>query len=215
MQNPSFIRDGDYRFHWFAGGGVYDSFPSGHMTATCAFLSVILRCRRRGRRQYPCGHQLPFSWGRDFGCLSRDDNRVAFVCSLASGSSRRLSRMLKSRRGFIVRTRLATAPAKCSSAVPRPNASSKPNSSVRQVASAGRSGQDFGAIFSVLRTVRQGAGGVRRFPPGTTAGCDASRLAAPLCLRPGRNHRVSNSAIDVLCAGVRAVVARCAVAKEQ
>ena len=41
MQNPSFIRDGDYRFHWFAGGGVYDSFPSGHMTATCAFLSVI------------------------------------------------------------------------------------------------------------------------------------------------------------------------------
>ena len=41
LDNPSFIRDGDYHFHWFSGGGAYDSFPSGHMTSVCAVASVV------------------------------------------------------------------------------------------------------------------------------------------------------------------------------
>ena len=39
--NPSFIRDGAYGFHWFHGGGGYESFPSGHMAAACAVLAVL------------------------------------------------------------------------------------------------------------------------------------------------------------------------------
>lgn len=38
---PSLIRDGDYRFHWFNGGDAYNSFPSGHMAAAMAVLSVL------------------------------------------------------------------------------------------------------------------------------------------------------------------------------
>lgn len=39
--NPSFIRDGVYGFNFLRGEGAYQSFPSGHMTATCAVLSVL------------------------------------------------------------------------------------------------------------------------------------------------------------------------------
>jgi membrane-associated phospholipid phosphatase len=39
--NPSFIRDGVYGFHFMHGGVGYDSFPSGHMAATCAVISVV------------------------------------------------------------------------------------------------------------------------------------------------------------------------------
>jgi membrane-associated phospholipid phosphatase len=39
--NPSFIRDGDYGFHFLHGGGAYNAFPSGHMATTCAMLSVL------------------------------------------------------------------------------------------------------------------------------------------------------------------------------
>lgn len=39
--NPSFIRDGVYGFHFMHGGGGYNSFPSGHMATTCAVLSVL------------------------------------------------------------------------------------------------------------------------------------------------------------------------------
>ena len=39
--NPSFIRDGVYGFHFMHGGSAYQSFPSGHMAAACAVLSVI------------------------------------------------------------------------------------------------------------------------------------------------------------------------------
>ena len=39
--NPSFIHNHVYGFHLFHGGGGYESFPSGHMTATCALLSVL------------------------------------------------------------------------------------------------------------------------------------------------------------------------------
>jgi len=39
--NPSFIHDHVYGFNWFHGGAGYESFPSGHMTATCALISVL------------------------------------------------------------------------------------------------------------------------------------------------------------------------------
>lgn len=42
--NPSFITHHAYGFHWFDGGGVYSSFPSGHMTATLAVISVLWIC---------------------------------------------------------------------------------------------------------------------------------------------------------------------------
>jgi membrane-associated phospholipid phosphatase len=38
--NPSFIADGVYGFFPFHGGAAYASFPSGHMTAACAVMSV-------------------------------------------------------------------------------------------------------------------------------------------------------------------------------
>ena len=41
QDNPSFIRDGAYGFHLMHGGGGYQSFPSGHMAATCAVISVF------------------------------------------------------------------------------------------------------------------------------------------------------------------------------
>jgi membrane-associated phospholipid phosphatase len=39
--NPSFIRDGVYGFNFMHGGAGYQSFPSGHMAATCAVMSVL------------------------------------------------------------------------------------------------------------------------------------------------------------------------------
>ena len=39
--NPSFIRDGVYGFHFMHGGSAYQSFPSGHMAATCTVISVL------------------------------------------------------------------------------------------------------------------------------------------------------------------------------
>ncbi len=39
--NPSFIRDGVYGFHFLHGGDSYQSFPSGHMAASCAVLAVL------------------------------------------------------------------------------------------------------------------------------------------------------------------------------
>lgn len=41
QDNPSFIRDGVYGFNWFHGGPGYQSFPSGHMSVTCAVISVF------------------------------------------------------------------------------------------------------------------------------------------------------------------------------
>jgi membrane-associated phospholipid phosphatase len=41
QNNPSFIRDGVYGFHFLHGGSAYQSFPSGHMAAACAVLSVL------------------------------------------------------------------------------------------------------------------------------------------------------------------------------
>jgi membrane-associated phospholipid phosphatase len=39
--NPSFIHDGAYGFHFFHGGAAYGSFPSGHTAIACAVASVL------------------------------------------------------------------------------------------------------------------------------------------------------------------------------
>jgi membrane-associated phospholipid phosphatase len=39
--NPSLISNNAYGFNFFHGGGGYASFPSGHMTAICAVVSVL------------------------------------------------------------------------------------------------------------------------------------------------------------------------------
>jgi membrane-associated phospholipid phosphatase len=39
--NPSFLRDGAYGFHFFHGGHGYASFPSGHTAVTCAVMTVL------------------------------------------------------------------------------------------------------------------------------------------------------------------------------
>ena len=39
--NPSFIHDNVYGFNFMHGGTAYQSFPSGHMAATCAVISVL------------------------------------------------------------------------------------------------------------------------------------------------------------------------------
>jgi membrane-associated phospholipid phosphatase len=39
--NPSFIHDGVYGFNFLHGGTAYQSFPSGHMAAACAAVSVL------------------------------------------------------------------------------------------------------------------------------------------------------------------------------
>jgi membrane-associated phospholipid phosphatase len=39
--SPSFIRDGVYGFNFIHGGSEYQSFPSGHMGATCAVMTVL------------------------------------------------------------------------------------------------------------------------------------------------------------------------------
>ena len=51
-QNPSFIRDGIYGFFPFHGGAAYGSFPSGHMTAVCAAMTVLWQLWPRGRPVY-------------------------------------------------------------------------------------------------------------------------------------------------------------------
>jgi membrane-associated phospholipid phosphatase len=50
--NLSFIDNGVYGFNWFHGGGGYESFPSGHMTATCALISVLWICYPRFKPLY-------------------------------------------------------------------------------------------------------------------------------------------------------------------
>lgn len=50
--NPSFIRDGVYGFHFMQGGANYQSFPSGHMAASCAVLAVLWIWYPRWRALY-------------------------------------------------------------------------------------------------------------------------------------------------------------------
>jgi membrane-associated phospholipid phosphatase len=50
--NLSFIRDGVYGFNPFHGGPGFAAFPSGHMTAICAVMSVLWICYPRFRLLY-------------------------------------------------------------------------------------------------------------------------------------------------------------------
>ena len=50
--NPSFIRDGVYGFNPFHGGPGFAAFPSGHMSAVCAVMSVFWICYPRFRVLY-------------------------------------------------------------------------------------------------------------------------------------------------------------------
>jgi membrane-associated phospholipid phosphatase len=50
--NPSFIRDGVYGFNPFHGGPGFAAFPSGHMTAICAVMSVLWICYPKFRLVY-------------------------------------------------------------------------------------------------------------------------------------------------------------------
>lgn len=50
--NPSFIHDHVYGFTWLHGGAGYESFPSGHMTATCAAISALWICYPRLKPYY-------------------------------------------------------------------------------------------------------------------------------------------------------------------
>lgn len=50
--NPSFIRDGVYGFNFMHAGAAYQSFPSGHMAATCAVIAVLWNWYPRWRWLY-------------------------------------------------------------------------------------------------------------------------------------------------------------------
>jgi membrane-associated phospholipid phosphatase len=50
--NPSFIHGGSYGFHFMHGGAAYQSFPSGHMGASCTVLAVLWICYPRLRWLY-------------------------------------------------------------------------------------------------------------------------------------------------------------------
>ena len=49
---PSFVGTGAYGFHWLHGGTIYNSFPSGHMTAICSIMSVLWIAYPRFRPLY-------------------------------------------------------------------------------------------------------------------------------------------------------------------
>jgi membrane-associated phospholipid phosphatase len=48
----SFIRDGAYGFNPFHGGPAYTAFPSGHIAAVCAIVSVLWVCYPKFRPLY-------------------------------------------------------------------------------------------------------------------------------------------------------------------
>ena len=50
--NPSFIGDGVYGFNVFHAGSAYQSFPSGHMSAACAAMTVLWLYYPRWRGLY-------------------------------------------------------------------------------------------------------------------------------------------------------------------
>lgn len=53
--NPSFIHNGVYGFNFMRSGSAYQSFPSGHMTAVCAVISVLWWWYPRWRGLYVAG----------------------------------------------------------------------------------------------------------------------------------------------------------------
>lgn len=52
QNNPSFIKDGAYGFHFMHGGSAFRSFPSGHMGAVCVVLTVLWACYPKYRWLY-------------------------------------------------------------------------------------------------------------------------------------------------------------------
>ena len=52
QDNPSLIRDGVHNFNPFHGGPGFAAFPSGHMVAICAMMSVFWSCYPRFRWVY-------------------------------------------------------------------------------------------------------------------------------------------------------------------
>jgi membrane-associated phospholipid phosphatase len=52
QNNPSLIRDGVYNFNPFRGGPGFAAFPSGHMVAICAIMSVFWLLHPRFRLIY-------------------------------------------------------------------------------------------------------------------------------------------------------------------
>ena len=54
QNNPSLIRDGAYGFNLFHGGPGFASFPSGHLTVTCAVISVLWMLYPKLRALYGC-----------------------------------------------------------------------------------------------------------------------------------------------------------------
>jgi membrane-associated phospholipid phosphatase len=55
QDNPSLIREGVHSFNFFHGGPGYAAFPSGHMVAICAILSVFWVTYPRFRLLYGVG----------------------------------------------------------------------------------------------------------------------------------------------------------------
>ena len=70
--NPSFIGNGVFGFVPFHGGAGWSSFPSGHMTAICAVVSVLWLAWPRFRWLYPIPAALVVVGllGADFHWLS-------------------------------------------------------------------------------------------------------------------------------------------------
>jgi hypothetical protein len=56
QNNPSLIRDGVHNFNPFRGGPGFSAFPSGHMVATCAIMSVFWFLYPRYRPIYTIYH---------------------------------------------------------------------------------------------------------------------------------------------------------------
>ncbi|HTQ82779.1 MAG TPA: phosphatase PAP2 family protein [Pseudolabrys sp.] len=52
QNNPSFIHDGVYGFNFLHGGAGYMSFPSGHLSLTCAIASVLWMAYPKARALY-------------------------------------------------------------------------------------------------------------------------------------------------------------------
>ena len=84
--NPSFIRDGEFGFHFMHGGAAYQSFPSGHMAALFTVISVLWiryprfqtalsRCRSALRCE-PCRSKLSFCGRCGCGRFCRAFNRL-------------------------------------------------------------------------------------------------------------------------------------------
>jgi len=78
QDNPSLIRDGVDNFNPFHGGPGFAAFPSGHMVAICAIMSVYWICWPRFRPISAICIAIPF-----FGLLGANHH---FVSDLLAGS---------------------------------------------------------------------------------------------------------------------------------